>query len=112
MGFSHLELFHRECQGQAEAVALCASDPGRIARAMEVAPEMRLFKNERELIHSDLDAVVVSSPKLHPCAAGAGGAQGRKTSFSPRSPVGITPAECRKLLRASAKSDRGAADRP
>ncbi|MFL3667251.1 MAG: Gfo/Idh/MocA family protein, partial [Verrucomicrobiota bacterium] len=64
MGFSHLELFHRECRGQAEAVALCASDPGRIARAMEVAPEMRLFQNECDLIHSDLDAVVVSSPNF------------------------------------------------
>ena len=105
MGFSHLELFHRECRGQAEAVALCASDPGRIARAMEVAPEMRLFKNEHDLIHSDLDAVVVSSPNFTHVPLALEALKAGKHLFLEK-PVGITPAECRKLLRASAKSDR------
>jgi predicted dehydrogenase len=105
MGFSHLQLFHRECRGQAEAVALCASDPGRIARAMEVAPEMRLFKNERDLIHSDLDAVVVSSPNFTHVPLALEALKAGKHLFLEK-PVGITPAECRKLLRASAKSDR------
>ena len=64
MGFSHLQLFHHECRGQAEAVALCASDPGRISRAMAVAPDMQLFKRESDLIQSDLEAVVISTPTV------------------------------------------------
>ena len=64
MGFSHLQLFHKDCGKQAEAVAVCASDAGRIQRAMAVAPEMTLFKREIDLIESDLDAVVISSPNF------------------------------------------------
>ena len=44
MGYSHLQLFHQECRGQAEAVALCASNPERIQRALEIAPDMARIK--------------------------------------------------------------------
>ena len=64
MGYSHLQLFHQECRGQAEAVALCASNQERIQRALEVAPDMALHKKESDLIQSDLDAVVISSPNF------------------------------------------------
>ena len=61
MGFSHLELFHKDCGKKAEAVAFCARNKERIAAAREIAPDMELFKKEVDLIRSDLDAVVVSS---------------------------------------------------
>ena len=64
MGFSHLELFHKDCGKKAKAVAFCARDKERIAKAREVAPDMQLFKREVDLIQSDLDAVVVSAPNF------------------------------------------------
>jgi len=105
MGFSHLQLFHQDCHMQAEAVALCASDPGRITRAMEVAPKMHLFKREKDLIHSDLDAVVVSSPNFTHVSLALEILKAGKHLFLEK-PVGITTAECRKLLYATEKSDR------
>ena len=64
MGFSHLELFHKDCGKKAEAVAFCASNTERIAKALEIAPDMKRFKRDVDLIRSDLDAVVVSSPNF------------------------------------------------
>jgi len=105
MGFSHLELFHRDCGQQAEAVAICATNKANIARARDVAPEVELFKNDRDLIHSNLDAVVVSSPNFTHVPLALETLKAGKHLFLEK-PVGITPAECRKLLRAAEKSDR------
>ena len=105
MGFSHLQLFHKDCGKQAEAVAVCASDPGRIRRAMEVAPNMTLFKKEKDLIQSDLDAVVISSPNFTHVPLALEALKAGKHIFLEK-PVGITPAECRKLLRTSERIDR------
>ena len=105
MGFSHLELFHRDCGQQAEAVAICATNKADIARAREVAPEVELFKNDCDLIQADLDAVVVSSPNFTHVPLALEALKGGKHLFLEK-PVGITPTECRKLLRAAEKSDR------
>ena len=105
MGFSHLQLFHKDCGKQAEAVALCARDAGRIRRAMEVAPNMTLFKKEEDLIQSDLDAIVISSPNFTHVPLALAALKAGKHIFLEK-PVGITPSECRKLLRATKRSDR------
>ena len=105
MGYSHLQLFHQECSQQAEAAALCARDSGRIKRAMAVAPGMMLFKKESDLIQSDLDAVVISSPNFTHVPLALAALKAGKHVFLEK-PVGITPAECQQLLRATAKSDR------
>ena len=105
MGYSHLQLFHQECRGQAEAVALCASNPERIQRALEVAPDMALHKKESDLIQSDLDAVVISSPNFTHLPLALEALKAGKHVFLEK-PVGITNAECRKLLRATQKSNR------
>ena len=105
MGYSHLQLFHQECRGQSEAVALCASNPERIQRALEVAPDMALHKKESDLIQSDLDAVVISSPNFTHVPLTLEAMKAGKHVFLEK-PVGITAAECRKLLRASQKNDR------
>ena len=97
MGFSHLQLFHKDCGKQAEAVAVCARDAGRIQRAMAVAPEMTLFKREIDLIESDLDAVVISSPNFTHVPLALAALKAGKHIFLEK-PVGITPVECRKLL--------------
>jgi len=105
MGFSHLQLFHHECGGKAEAVALCARDKGRIQRAMDAVPKLELFDDEFDLIRSDLDAVVISTPNFTHVPLALVALKAGKHIFLEK-PVGITPAECRELLRASAKSDR------
>ena len=105
MGYSHLQLFHQECRGQAEAVALCANNAERIQRALEVAPDMALHKKESDLIQSDLDAVVISSPNFTHVPLALEALKAGKHVFLEK-PVGITAAECRKLLRATQKSNR------
>ena len=105
MGYSHLQLFHQECRGQAEAVALCASNPERIQRALEVAPDMALHKKESDLIQSELDAVVISSPNFTHVPLALEALKAGKHVFLEK-PVGIKVAECRKLLRATEKSNR------
>ncbi len=105
MGFSHLQLFHKDCGKQAEAVALSARDAGRIQRAKTIAPEMTLFKNEKDLIQSDLDAVVISSPNFTHVPLALAALKTDKHVFLEK-PIGITSAECQKLLRASQRSDR------
>ncbi len=105
MGFSHLELFHKDCGKKAEAVAFCARNKERIAAAREVAPDMELFKKEVDLIRSDLDAVVVSSPNFTHVPLALETLKAGKHLFLEK-PVGITTAECRSLLRASEKSNR------
>jgi len=105
MGYSHLEIFHQQCSKQAEAVAYCATNTERIQRAQKIAPEAVLYKNESKLIKSDLDAVVISSPNFTHVPLALEAIKAGKHVFLEK-PVGITPAECRALLRASQKSDR------
>ena len=105
MGSSHLRLFHEDCSRDAIAVAICAGNPGNIARAKKIAPDAELIKNERKLIGADLDAVVISSPNFTHVPLALETLKSGKHLFLEK-PVGITPSECRKLLRASQKSDR------
>ena len=96
MGFSHLELFHRDCGQQAEAVAICATNKADITRAREVAPGVELFKNDCDLIQADLDAVVVSSPNFTHVPLALEALKAGKHLFLEK-PVGITPAECQNF---------------
>ena len=105
MGSSHLRLFHEDCSRDAVAVAICAGNPDNIARAKKIAPDAELIKNERKLIGADLDAVVISSPNFTHVPLALETLKSGKHLFLEK-PVGITPSECRKLLRASQKSDR------
>ena len=105
MGSSHLRLFHEDCSRDAVAVAICAGNPDNIARAKKIAPDAELIKNERKLIDADLDAVVISSPNFTHVPLALETLKSGKHLFLEK-PVGITPSECRKLLRASQKSDR------
>ena len=104
MGFSHLELFHRDCNRDCQAVAICATNKSNIARSKEIAPEVILYKKEADLIRSDLDAVVVSSPNFTHVLLALEALRAGKHVFLEK-PVGITPAECRKLLRATQKTN-------
>lgn len=105
MGLSHLRAIATHCAGRAEATAIWASSGAHLSEAIEIAPGVQVFKNEKQLIESEVDAVFVSTPNfthvplaLEVLAAG-------KHLFLEK-PVGITTEECRRLAQACAATDR------
>ncbi len=105
MGLSHLKALHQDAAGRAEAAALCSRSEENIRKAREIAPNVRVFRDERELIQSDLDAVVISSPNFTHAPLGLETIQARRHLFLEK-PIGVTREECRQLLDAAAKTDR------
>lgn len=105
MGRSHVDLFHKQSNGRAVAAAICSRNPDNIAQAREIAPDVAVFDNEADLIASDLDAVVVSSPNsTHVRLARDVIAAGRHL-FLEKS-CGVTLAECDELERIAAGTDK------
>ncbi|MEW6304721.1 MAG: Gfo/Idh/MocA family oxidoreductase [Verrucomicrobiota bacterium] len=105
MGLSHVKQFHVKQAARARAVAVCSRNDANIRKALEVAPDARVFRDERELIHSDLDAVVISSPNsTHAALARETLASGKHLFLE--KPVGVTREECASVLAAAEKSDR------
>jgi len=105
MGLSHVKAIHRLCGDKAEIVALCGTSDTNFQAAIEVAPDAKRFKQATQLIHSDLDAVFVSTPnfthaKLAEEILGAG-----KHLFLEK-PCGITRDECLRVLDVASRSDR------
>jgi predicted dehydrogenase len=105
MGLSHVRSFHAGNSADAEAVALCASNPENIRKALEIAPGARVFAEPRDLIASDLDAVVVSTPNLTHVPLAMETLRAKKHLFLEK-PVGITGMEARDLSAAAARSAR------
>jgi predicted dehydrogenase len=105
MGRSHVDLFHKQSAGRAEAVAICSRNPDNIAQAREIAPDVKVFDNEADLIAADLDAVVVSSPNAtHVRLAREVIAAGRHLYLEKS--CGISQAECDELERIAAATDK------
>lgn len=105
MGRSHVDLFHCQSNGRAEATAICSRNSENIAKAKEFAPDVEVYDDESKLIQADLDAVVISSPNsTHVKLAGEVIAAG-KHLFLEKS-CGITLDECDELERIAAGTDR------
>jgi predicted dehydrogenase len=105
MGLSHVKSFHEGCAQQAETVAICSNNESNIAKALAIAPKARVYKNEAELIRSDLDVVVVSTPNFTHVPLALETLKAGKHLFLEKA-VGVTAEECGKLLAAADKSDR------
>jgi myo-inositol 2-dehydrogenase / D-chiro-inositol 1-dehydrogenase len=105
MGLSHVNQLHVKNAARAECVAICSRNDANIAKALAVAPKAKVFHNERELIHSDLDAVVISTPNSTHAALALESLKAGKHLFLEK-PVGITAEECRAVLAAAEASDR------
>jgi predicted dehydrogenase len=105
MGLSHLKAMHLGCGERAEAVAVCARSEENIRKALEVAPKVRVFKEESELIESEVDAIFISTPNFTHVPLALEVLKAGKHLFLEK-PVGITRAECEKLLAASEKTKR------
>jgi predicted dehydrogenase len=105
MGLSHVNQFHVKNAARAECVAICSRNEANVAKALAVAPSAKVFRDERELIHSDLDAVVISTPNSTHAALALETLKAGKHVFLEK-PIGITADECRAVLAAAEASDR------
>lgn len=105
MGLSHLKAMHLGCGERAEAVAICARSEVNIQKAREVAPKVKVFEAEGELINSDLDAIFISTPNFTHVPLALEVLKARKHLFLEK-PTGITREECERLVAASDKMDR------
>lgn len=105
MGISHVRQFHTKLAARSEATAICGRNETNLRRALEVAPNARVFSDEHELIHSDLDAVCISTPNFNHVPLALETLKAGKHLFLEK-PCGITRAECRLLEKAAAKTDR------
>jgi len=105
MGLSHLKAMHLDFGERAEAVAICARSGANIQKALEVAPKARVFTQESALIHSELDAIFISTPNFTHVPLALEVLKARKHLFLEK-PTGITCEECEKLVAASDKTDR------
>ncbi|MEQ2009909.1 MAG: Gfo/Idh/MocA family oxidoreductase, partial [Limisphaerales bacterium] len=105
MGISHVRQFHTKLAARSEAVAICGRNEANLLRALEVAPNVRVFSDEHELIHSELDAVCISTPNFNHVPLALETLKAGKHLFLEK-PCGITRAECRLLEKAAARTDR------
>ena len=105
MGLSHVNSIRKLCGDRAEIAAVCDSNEANLKKAMEVAPNAKVFGNATELVAAPLDAVVVSTPNFTHAGLALEILRAGKHLFLEK-PCGITKQECRQILEASEKSDR------
>ena len=105
MGASHVNSIHKLCSDRAEVSAVCANNEANLKKALDIAPSAKVFKNDRELIHTDLDAVFVSTPNFTHVPLALETLRAGKHLFLEK-PCGITRQECEQLAQAAASSDR------
>src|SRR5204862_8099148 len=99
---SHVNSFARLCCENVEISAVCTTNKANIKKVHEVAPHAKILENERELIDSRLDAVVVSTPNFsHAKLAQEILAAGKHVFLE--KPIGITTDECRQVVAAREK---------
>lgn len=85
--------------------AICDIYDDQIAAAQKTFPSARVFKDYREMLRSDIDAVLIASPaNLHPEHFEAA-VEARKHIFLEK-PAGVDPAGCRRVLAAAKKADK------
>ncbi len=103
MGLSHLKAMHQHPGGQAEVVAVCSRSEENLKKALEIAPQARVFQSEDELIQSDVEAIFVSTPNFtHASLAEKIIATGKHLFLE--KPCGITRDDGARLLRLAEQS--------
>ncbi len=105
MGLSHVNQFHVKNAARAESVAICSRSEANITKALAVAPNAKVFRDEGDLIHSDLDAIVISTPNATHAALAQEALKAGKHVFLEK-PIGVTAEECRAVLAAAESSSR------
>src|SRR3954462_9005683 len=105
MGLSHVNSFARLCGDNVEIAAVCTSNKATLKKVHDVAPHAKCFENERDLIDSPLDAIVVSTPNFTHAKLAEEILAARKHLFLEK-PIGITVDECKRVIAACEQSDR------
>jgi myo-inositol 2-dehydrogenase / D-chiro-inositol 1-dehydrogenase len=105
MGLSHVNSFARLCPDAVEISAVCTTNKATAKKVHEVAPGAKVYGNERDLIDSKLDAIVVSTPNFTHADLTKEILGADKHLFLEK-PIGITRDECRQVVAASEESDR------
>jgi myo-inositol 2-dehydrogenase / D-chiro-inositol 1-dehydrogenase len=89
----------------ARIAAVCDIYDDQLKAASQKFSGAKLFKNHKELLASDVDAVYIATPPfLHPEHFEAAVAA-RKHVFCEK-PAGVDPAGCRRVLEAARKADK------
>ena len=104
MGLSHVKAVHRLCGDKAEVTALCGASDANFQAAMDVAPNAKRFTEPRQLIHSELDAIFVSTPNFTHAKLAEDTLSAGKHLFLEK-PCGITRTECLRVLDVAKGSD-------
>lgn len=92
---------------RARLVAICDIFDDRIAaaKAKIPAPDAKVFKNYKDLLSSDVDAVIIATPVfLHPEHFEAAVKAGK--SIYIEKPAGLDVAGCKRVMRAADGADR------
>jgi predicted dehydrogenase len=105
MGLSHLKSMHDRHGTAVEVTAICSASEVNIRKALEIAPGARVFREAQELIHSDLDAVFISTPNFTHVPLGLEVIKARRHLFLEKA-VGVHAGECRELSAAAEATDR------
>jgi myo-inositol 2-dehydrogenase/D-chiro-inositol 1-dehydrogenase len=106
MGISHVQQFHVKLATRSTCTAICGKNEANLRRALAVAPDVKVFPDERELIHSPLvDAVAISTPNFTHLPLALETLKAGKHLFLEK-PCGIRRDECAQLLEAANKTDR------
>ncbi|MBM3877346.1 MAG: Gfo/Idh/MocA family oxidoreductase [Verrucomicrobia bacterium] len=106
MGISHVQQWHVKLAARSTCAALCGRNEANLKRALAVAPDAKVFSDERELIHSPLvDAVAISTPNFTHVPLAIETLRAGKHLFLEK-PCGISQDECAQLLDAAGHTDR------
>ena len=92
---------------RARLTAICDIFDDRLARAAKVIPasDAKQYKDMNELLHSDVDAVIIATPVfLHPEHFEA--AVKAKKHIYIEKPAGLDVAGCKRVIRAADSADR------
>lgn len=105
MGLSHVRAVREFCADRASVEAVWVSHGANVERVRAAVPEARLFRDAGALLESDLDAVFISTPNFTHVELALAALEARKHVFAEK-PVGVTRAECRRMLEAARRTDR------
>lgn len=105
MGRSHVELFLKQGGDRVEVAAVCDRSDENLARTLQLAPSAQAFKVESELIRSDIDAVVVSTPNFTHLPLAREIVAAGKHLFLEK-PCGVTREECAEMIQLADRTDK------
>jgi predicted dehydrogenase len=88
----------------ARVAAVCDIYPDQTARAKEMFPSAKVYRDYRDVLNANLDAVVLATPPFQRPEQFEVASSSRKHIYMEK-PVAVDTAGCRRMLAASTKAD-------